>query len=161
MSLHRTGGQGHNTRQHRLPVCAAKIMNSFFFSSKKRALVNGKKCTQRFHKMEAAFSSKRTAKAKVASRLGVALSSAQPLPLFGVYCTTSHHVTEPRLCTPLSHSRFFPSPLVPPAFFLSPPFPLSPRYAFSAPAPRLPAGCTVLRLNVSCGDDEACKRLKL
>lgn len=54
------------------------------------------------------------------------------------------------------------SPPRPPGiFFLSPLFPLSPRYAFSAPAPRLPAGCTVLRLDVSCGDDEACKRLKL
>lgn len=54
-------------------------------------------------------------------------------------------------------------PLAPPTpgIFFCLLFPPLPRYAFSAPAPRLPAGCTVLRVDVSCGDDGACKRLKL
>lgn len=76
--------------------------------------------------MEAALSLKRTVRAKVASRLSVPLTTAQPLLLFRVYCTTSRHVMEPR-CFPLPLSPSFPPPLSPSLspphlrhFFLSP-----------------------------------------
>lgn len=47
----------------------------------------------------------------------MALSTAQPLLLFRVYCTTSRHVTQPRRCPPLSPSLAPRPPPSPPAFF--------------------------------------------
>lgn len=141
--------------------------NENAFSSKNRPSINGQKCTRLSQTSPQNGSGalveggRRERRSPLGSdgRLSVALSTTQPLLLFRVYCTISRHVTEPHCCPPSLNS--FPPPLLPLAFFFCLLFPLPPRYAFSAPAPRLPAGCTVLRVDVSCGDDGACKRLKL